>query len=54
MGKSKIFYVATLKSLKQDVGNAFYVSHTKLSELFDMPQIKASDHKALKRFPSKG
>ena len=51
--KSKIFYAATLKSLKRDFGNAFYMSYTKLSELFDKPQIKANDRIALGDFQRK-
>ena len=54
ISKSKIFFAAAFKLLKQDFGNAFYVSYTKLSKLFDKPQIKANDHIALGRFPSKG
>ena len=50
IGKSKIFYAAALKSLKQCFRDAFYVSHTKLSELFDKPQLKANDRIALRDF----
>ena len=48
--KSKFFYAAALKSLKQYFRDAFYVSHTKLSELFDKPQLKANDRVALRDF----
>ena len=52
-GKSNIFYAAALKSLKRYFGNSFYVSHIKLSELFDKPQIKVNDHIALRGFHQK-
>ena len=42
-----------LKPLKNYFGNAFYVFHTKLSELCDKPQIKANDHLALRGFHEK-
>ena len=51
IGKSKNFYAAALKSLKRDFGNAFYVSHTKLSELFDKPH--ENDRTALRDFHQK-
>ena len=53
IGKSKIFYAAALKSLKRDFGNAFYVSYTKLSKLFDTPKIKAKDRITLRDFYQK-
>ena len=48
ISKSKTFYAAALKSLRRDFGNALYVSHTKLSELLEKPQIKANDRIALR------
>ena len=53
IGKSKIYYANVLTSLKRDFMNAFYVSHTKLSELFDKPQIKANDRIAIRDFHQK-
>ena len=53
IGKSKDFYAVALKSLKQDFGNAFYVSHTKLSELSDKPHYKANDRIARRDFHQK-
>ena len=53
IGKSKILYAAALKSLKRDFGNACCVSHTKLSELFHNPQLKANDRMALRDFHQK-
>ena len=53
IGKGKFFYATALKSLKRDFGNAFYFSHTKLSELFDKPQLKANDRIALRDFHRK-
>ena len=53
IGKSKIFHGATLKSLKRDFRNVFYVSHTNLSELCDKLQIKANDRIALRDFHQK-
>ena len=40
--KSKSFYAAALKLLIPHLGNAFYVSHVKLNEMFDQPKIKAN------------
>ena len=53
IGKSKTFYAAALKSLKRHFRNAFYVSYTTLSELFDKPQLKANDCIALRDFHQK-
>ena len=49
----KSFYTAALKLLKRHLGNTFYVSHVKLSELFDKPQIKANNLIALRYFEQK-
>ena len=51
--KSKIFYADEIKLLKRDFGNVFYVSHTKLCELFDKPQIKANNCITLRNFHQK-
>ena len=47
-----VYYVA-LKLLKQRCKNTYYVSHTKLSELFNKSQIKANNRTALRDFQQK-
>ena len=50
IGCSKIFYAAALKTLKRDFGNLLIVAHSRLSSIFDKPQIKANDKISLRQF----
>ena len=40
IGCNKIFYATTLKTLKRDFGNPLIVAHSRLSSVFDKPQIR--------------
>ena len=40
IGKSGTFYVASLKTLKRDFGNALTIAYMKTRLLFDKPQTK--------------
>ena len=50
IGCNKIFYATALKTLKRDFGNPLIVAHSRLSSVFDKPQIKASDIISLRQF----
>ena len=50
IGTSGIFYATALKSLKRDFGNKTVVTHAKLKNLLDKPQIASDDRAALKKF----
>ena len=45
----KIFYATALKTLKRDFGNPVIVAHSRLSFIFDKPQIKANDKISLRQ-----
>ena len=50
IGTSGIFYAIALKTLKRDFGNKTVVTHAKLKNLLDKPQLPSNDRAALKRF----
>ena len=50
IGCNKIFYATALKTLKRDFGNPLIVAHSRLSSVFDNPQIKAYDKIGLRQF----
>ena len=48
IGTSGLFYATALKSLKRDFGNKTVVTHAKLKNLLDKPQIVSDDRAAFK------
>ncbi|XP_066920798.1 uncharacterized protein [Clytia hemisphaerica] len=50
IGTSGIFYATALKTLKRDFGNKTVVTHSKLRNLLDKPQLPSDDRSSLKRF----
>ena len=50
IGTSGIFYATALKGLKRDFGNPTVVSHLKLKQLLDKPQIATNDRTNLRRY----
>ena len=50
IGTSGIFYATALKGLKRDFGNPTVVSHLKLKQLLDKPQITTNDRTNLRRY----
>lgn len=50
IGTSGIFYASALKLLKRDFGNPTVVTHLKLKQLFDLPQILQGDRSAIRRY----
>ena len=53
IGRNGIFYATTLKCLKREFRNHNVITHIKLKQLFDQPQIKASDCTSLKLYHQK-
>jgi len=50
IGTSSIFYATALKTLKRDFGNSFVISHLKLNELFNKPQVPANNRELLRNY----
>ena len=53
IGRNGVFYATALKCLKREFRNPNVVTHIKLKQLFDQPQIKASDRTSLKLYHQK-
>ena len=49
-GTSGTFYTAPLKTLQSDFGDKVLISHLKLKNLLDQPQIKGSDRITLHQY----
>ena len=47
---SGIFYATVLKTLKRDFASPLLISHFRLRNLFDKPQIRANDRITLRQF----
>ena len=50
IGCNKIFYATALKSLKRGFGHPLIVAHSRLSSVFDKPQVKANDKISIRQF----
>ena len=50
IGTYSMFYATAPKTLKREYGNPLVVSHLKLKNLFDQPQIKNQDRTALREY----
>ena len=50
IGCNKIFYAIALETLKRIFGNTLSVALSRLSSVFDKPQIKANDKISLRQF----
>ena len=53
IGLNGMFYATALKCLKKEFGNPNVVSHIKLNDLFNQPQIKEYDCNAIKHYHQK-
>ena len=50
IGRNGMFYATALKTLKREFGNSYAVSHLKLKEVLNLPQISEDDSKGLRHF----
>ena len=53
IGSNSLFYATAFKALKKDFGNPLLISHLRLKDIFDKPQIKANDRISLKQYLQK-